>query len=152
MNLCQLYDEYCHAVLDPRISYEGMKLDYESDFTLAEFLESSKNDLHTYYDTHYANQHSAPSLTIDLTTETPVFKSKPVATPSHSPQKNFTSRFHRKTKVAVDELEEYFKLPAEDFETCNPVHWWMGRRAQFPNLFWLARDLLCIPGEQFFMR
>ena len=22
----------------------------------------------------------------------------------------------------------------------------MGRQAQFPNLFWFARDLLCIPG------
>ncbi|KAF8801335.1 hypothetical protein BYT27DRAFT_7115405 [Phlegmacium glaucopus] len=25
----------------------------------------------------------------------------------------------------------------------------MGRRAQFPNLFCLARDILCIPGELF---
>jgi hypothetical protein len=134
------------AVLDPRILYEGMKLDYESDSSLAEFLESSKQDLRTYYETHYANQHSAPSLTIDLTTQTsPV--SRPTVTSPHSPQKNFTSRFRRKAKVAVDELEKYFKLPAEDFETCNPVHWWMGRRAQFPNLFWLARDLHCIPGK-----
>jgi hypothetical protein len=135
----------CFPVLDPRISYKGMKLDYESDSLLAEYLESSKKDLHTFYETHYANQHSAPSLTIDLATETPV--SRPTGTPLRSPQKNFTSRFHRKTKVAVDEIEEYFKLPAEDFETCNPVHWWMGRHAQFPNLFWLAHDLLCIPGK-----
>jgi hypothetical protein len=65
----------------------------------------------------------------------------------HSPQKNFTARFKRKTKVVVDELEEYFKLEPEDFDLCNPIQWWMGRRAQFPNLFWLARDILSIPGS-----
>ncbi|KIL54206.1 hypothetical protein M378DRAFT_92970 [Amanita muscaria Koide BX008] len=72
----------------------------------------------------------------------------PTAPPrSGSPQKNFTSRFQWKARVAVNELNEFFKLPQEDFETCNPIHWWMGRRAQFPNLFWLARDILCIPGS-----
>jgi hypothetical protein len=29
----------------------------------------------------------------------------------------------------------------------RPIQWWMGRRAQFPNLFRL--DILCIPGELF---
>ena len=48
--------------------------------------------------------------------------------------------------MVINELEEYFNLPPEDFETCNPIHWWMGRHAQFPNLFWFAQDILCIPG------
>ena len=142
--LYQLRDR-CFPVLDPWISYEGMKLNYENDLQLAEYLQFSKKDLHTYYESHYANQHSAPSQMIDLTSQTVV--SSAIATSSHSPQKNFTSHFHRKTKAVVDELEEYFKLPAEDFESCNPIHWWMGRRAQFQNLFWLTRDLLCIPGK-----
>jgi len=63
------------------------------------------------------------------------------------PQKSFTARYRRKDRSSVNELEEYFKLPAEDFDTCNPIHWWMGRRVQFPNLFRLARDILCIPGS-----
>jgi len=37
-----------------------MKLDYENDSQLAEYLELSKKDLHTYYESHYANQHLAP--------------------------------------------------------------------------------------------
>jgi hypothetical protein len=64
-----------------------------------------------------------------------------------SPSKvNFTSRYKKKDRVLRDELEEYFRLPCEDFDGCKPVQWWVGRRAQFPNLYCLARDLLTIPG------
>ena len=35
----------------------------------------------------------------------------------------------------------------EDFEACNPIHWWIGQWAQFPNLFCMACDILSIPGE-----
>jgi hypothetical protein len=51
--------------------------------------------------------------------------------------------------MSINELKEYFKLPAEDFDACNPIHWWVGWQAQFPNLFCLACDILCIPGESF---
>jgi hypothetical protein len=129
-------------VLDPRISYEGMKLDYAEDELLAAYLESSKGNLYEYYKTHYADKHSAPS---QMTDSMPG-PSADASAPPRSPQKNFTSRFQRKAKAAINELDEFFKLPQEDFETCNPIHWWIGRRAQFPNLFWLARDILCIPG------
>ena len=64
--------------------------------------------------------------------------------PPHSPQKNFTSHFQQKAKAAINELDEFFKLPQEDFKTCNPIYWWFGHHAQFPNLFWLAQDILCI--------
>jgi len=64
-----------------------------------------------------------------------------------SPQKCFTARYRRRENVTVNELEEYFKLLPEDFEKCDPIKWWVGRRAQFPNLFRLARDILCIPGS-----
>ena len=47
--------------------------------------------------------------------------------------------------MAINELEEYFKFPAEDFDACNPIH----LRAQFLNLFFLSRDILCIPGQSF---
>jgi hypothetical protein len=66
-----------------------------------------------------------------------------------SPQKSFTAWYRRKEKPSINELEEYFKLPAEDFNACNPIQWWMGWRAQFPYLFHLACDILCIPGELF---
>jgi hypothetical protein len=72
-------------------------------------------------------------------------QSAPIA--AGSPQKSFTARYHRKEKPSVNELEEYFKLPAEDFDAYNPIRWWIGHRAQFPNLFCMARDILCISGE-----
>jgi hypothetical protein len=51
-----------------------------------------------------------------------------------SPQKNFMSHFQQKAKTAINELDEFFNLSQEDFDTCNPTHWWMGCCAQFPNL------------------
>jgi hypothetical protein len=49
----------------------------------------------------------------------------------------------------IDELEEFFKLPLEDFKNCDPIQWWAGRRTQFPNLSRFARDILSIPGMSF---
>jgi hypothetical protein len=64
-----------------------------------------------------------------------------------SPSKvSFTARYKRKDNWDRDELSEYFKLPHEDWELCNPLQWWVGRQAQFPRLFCLARNLLAIPG------
>jgi hypothetical protein len=42
---------------------------------------------------------------------------------------NFTARYKKRTNVATDGFEEYLKLPQEDFELCNPIQWWAGRRA-----------------------
>ncbi|GLB44045.1 putative protein dimerization activity [Lyophyllum shimeji] len=44
------------ALLDPRISYEGLKNDYASDPELSEYLETSKKNLYAYFDAHYANK------------------------------------------------------------------------------------------------
>jgi len=64
-----------------------------------------------------------------------------------SPTKvNFTARYQKKDRLEVDELEEYYKLPREDFDSCNPLQWWRGRRAQFPNLYRLVCDVFSIPG------
>jgi hypothetical protein len=46
-----------------------------------------------------------------------------------------------------DELEKFYKLPQEDFDTCDPIQWWSGHHSQFPNLSHLAQDILVIPGE-----
>jgi hypothetical protein len=129
-------------VLDPRISYEGMRADYEDDILLSDHLERSKSRLLDYFNENYANTVSSrtpPSL------PGPPVRSAPTIV--GSPQKSFTARYRRKEKTSINELEEYFKLLAEDFDACNPIQWWTGRRAQFPNLFCMARDILCIPGE-----
>ena len=44
---------------------------------------------------------------------------------SRSPQKNFTARFQRK-RTSPDELLEFWSLPQEDFETIDPLQWWLG--------------------------
>jgi hAT family C-terminal dimerisation region len=127
-------------VLDPWISYEGMKIDFTDDSMLSEHLERSKSNLFIYFHDHYAPISTPPSIASLSAQTLPIMG---------SPQHSFTARYRRKEKASINELEEYFKLPAEDFDTCNPIQWWMGRRAQFPNLFRLARDILCIPGELF---
>jgi hypothetical protein len=133
-------------VLDPRISYDGMKLDYEDDISLTEYLQSAKLSLHIYFSKHYAGKNVAPSHASFTHSPTTVAQSHL----DSSPQKvNFTARYRKAPQASVNELEEYFKLPREDFETCNPIKWWLGRRSQFPNLFILARDLLAIPGKLF---
>jgi hypothetical protein len=121
-----------------------MKLDYEDDITLSEYLESAKLLLHSYFSDNYAGKHAAPSQGVFAGPSTLVARSHL----DSSPQKiNFTARYQKQPRASVDELEEYFKLPREDFESCDPIRWWLGRRSQFPNLFALARDLLAIPGE-----
>ena len=123
-------------MLDPRISYEGMKVDYDDDPMLSDHLEQSKAALFDYFNENYTN------TSVLVPTPTSV-QSKPTV---GSPQKSFTSRYRRKEKSSINELEEYFRLPAEDFDACNPIQWWSGRQAQFPNLYSLACDILCIPG------
>ncbi|KAF8237951.1 hypothetical protein L208DRAFT_1245147, partial [Tricholoma matsutake] len=70
-----------------------------------------------------------------------------------SPQKSFMAQYCRKEEPSVNELKEYFKLPAEDFDACNQfMGGWVDELrscpyAWFPNLFHLACDILCIPGS-----
>jgi hAT family C-terminal dimerisation region len=116
-----------------------MKVDYADDPTLSDHLEESKTKLIDYFNENYAN-----ATVLAPSSAPPVYvQSAPTV---GSPQKSFTARYRRKEKTYINELEEYFKLPAEDFDSCNPIRWWIGRQAHFPNLYCLARDILCIPG------
>jgi hypothetical protein len=65
---------------------------------------------------------------------------------SDSPQKCFTACYRRRENIMVNELEKYFKLLPENFKKYDPIKWWVSCHAQFPNLFHLAHDILCIPG------
>ena len=48
--------------------------------------------------------------------------------------------------MIVNELDEFYKLPCEDFDSCKPLEWWLGRRSQFPNLYRLVCNIFSIPG------
>lgn len=109
------------TVLDPRISYDRLKSDFEHDPDLLEHLEDCRTRLHDHFQLYYANKHSgvrhppAPLSSASMTR------------PKGSPQKDFTSRYRYQSRAAIDELHEYFKLPGEDFDLCDPVQWWFGR-------------------------
>ena len=131
-------------VLDPRILYEGLKTDYAQDADLLADLEKAKSALHTFYHDNYSTFTSSTDKHSQSVT-TPVIQNR-------SPQKvDFTARYKRTNRWVSDELEDYFKLGQEDFDACRPLDWWLGRRAQFPNLYRLARDILAIPGELFLL-
>jgi len=138
-------------VLDPHISYDTLKDKFNNDFTMLNQLEDSKTKLRAHFNTKYMSSptssgsawlSSTPSssmlsMTLDSTHTT--------SQTNGSPQKNYTARFQQK-RAAVDELSEFWNLEQEDFENCNPVQWWYGRHAQFPNLYRLVHDILSIPG------
>jgi hypothetical protein len=132
-------------VLDPRISYDGMRHDYSDDPDLLQYLENTMMDLRAHYDDHYARDRDTLAATQHSSNE-PTRKGSSV--PDSSPSKlNFTSRYKREERLDRDELAEYFKLQREDWDAVNPLQWWVERRAQFPCLYKLARDLLTIPGK-----
>ena len=126
-------------VLDPRISYDRICEDYADDQDLLIYLESTKSMLHIHYIEHYSSRAGSLSQSTGNSVQSTMS--------DESPSKvNFTSQYKKKDTLLRDELEEYFKLPCEDFDRCKPLEWWVGWRAQFPNLYCLARDIFSIPG------
>jgi hypothetical protein len=132
------------VVLDPRISYEGLKHDFRHDDDLLSDLEDAKTKLDEYFRRNYADRVS--SAPVQSTSSAPV---QSTSTIRPSPQKDFTQRYRVQPRAVLDELRDYYSLPREDFKTCDPVQWWFARKAQFPNLYCLARDIFTIPGEFF---
>lgn len=138
-------------VLDPRIFYEALKDEFNDDFTMLNQLEDSKTKLQAHFNAKYmSSQASSGCARLSSTPSSSMLSvtSDSMHTTSQtngSPQKNYTARFQRK-RAAVDELSEFWNLGQEDFEKGNPVQCWYGRRAQFPNLYRLARDIFSIPG------
>lgn len=125
------------SLLDPRISYCGLLADCGDDLDARAHLETAKESLYTHFRANYDKLLLAPT--------TPV---APTSTIKRSPQEvDFTSRYRNLPQAFTDEVQEYFKLPREDFDTCDPLQWWAGRRSQFPNLSCFARDILSIPGS-----
>ena len=136
-------------VLDPHISYDALKEEFNNDSTMLNQLEDSKAKLRAHFNAKYMSSlTSSGSLSSTPSSSMLSVTSDSTHTTSQtnsSPQKNYMAKFQRK-RAAVDELSEFWNLKQEDFEKCNPVQWWYGRRAQFPNLYHLVRDLFSIPG------
>jgi hypothetical protein len=95
-----------------------------------------RRQLITHYELYYAPVGSS----------TPLEPVVPARTSNGSPIRDFMARFKTATRSPCEELEEYFKLPPQDF-SCNPLHWWRAHSVQFPNLSRLACDILSILGS-----
>ena len=123
-------------MLDPRISYQGLIANCSDDPMLKADIDYAKMQLESHYfcapcPFPTTAPHPSISQQCDL-----------------SPQRvNFTSWFKQHISATQNELDEYFKLSQEDFDTCDPLKWWAGHCAQFPNLSHFACDLLGIPGK-----
>ena len=50
-------DLIINTVLDPQISYGGMKADYADDQALSEYLKDSKSKLFGYFNENYMKSH-----------------------------------------------------------------------------------------------
>ena len=124
---------YTSAVLDPRITYEGLKLDFANNPRLLADLERSKELLEEFYDNNYAMSpvHSEN------------FDDSHLIDPH---MLDFTSHYSSIDAEVVNELEEYFKTKRKDFKKCNPLRWRRSQHKDWPNLYCLACDILCIPG------
>jgi len=131
-----------------------LKEEFDGDTTLLSQLEAAKLNLRSHFNIKYSlPQVPAGSTRLSSTPSSSMLSvtSESTSTASNatnSPQNNFTARFQRR-RATVDELTEFWNLSQEDFQSCDPVKWWYGRRAQFPNLYRLARDILSIPGILF---
>jgi hypothetical protein len=91
-----------------------MKIDFANNVMLSKHLEESKLNLFIYF--HDNCTHAAISTPPSVAS--PSDQTSPIM---GSPQKSFTARYCRKEKAPINELEEYFKLPTEDFNACDPV-------------------------------
>ena len=125
--------------------YSGLKDDYQDDITLLSYLDDAKKLLTTHFHQYYANK--VQSSKKNLSDESVTANANSAGSKNKEPKFNFTARYSRKDRQMFDELEEYLKLHPEDFSSCHPFQWWHGRRAQFPNLYHLATDVLSIPGN-----
>ena len=125
------------VVLDPWISYSGLLADCGDDLKAHSHLEATKTHLHNHFCANYNQTPSVPIVSIASTSTT-----------NSSLQKvDFTSHYWNLPQAYMDEVQEYFKLPWKNFNTCNPLQWWAGCHSQFPNLSQFARDVLSIPGQ-----
>jgi hypothetical protein len=135
-------------VLDPRINYKALLDDHGEDQEQLDFIEERKRDLESHYSLYYAGKVSMAAKALSPSAPTATNLRRTSSGLIASPEKiNFTARYAVRRPVGErNELEEYFRLIPEVWSECDPVKWWASRRAQFPNLYHLARDLMTIPG------
>ena len=129
------------SVLDPRISYKTLKEEFWDDAILTTNLEFAKDSLSDHYHAFYAS-------TATVTTQESTLTQTPV--PDSPENIDFTSCYQKRhaSSSIQDEIQEYFWITSvpEPLNQVDPIQWWYTRWEQFPNLYCLAHNVLCIPG------
>ena len=135
------------AVLDPRVTYEGLKrqaLRGEDPGRREDYLKQinyAVDSLREYYLENYVLPTSA--LLSNPADNTPKVSNTP------KPFDFFAIYASSTTMSPTDELDQYVLLPPLGFgkQSCDPISWWKSNVNQYPNLVQLARDILSIPGS-----
>ncbi|KAF7341381.1 Transposase-like protein [Mycena venus] len=110
------------TLLDPRLSYTGLREDYVNDPELLAGLEKSKAALEVHFKVHYANSQQPSAL-----------EAQAEHSPAGSPVKfNIFRRYGASatpTAISQNELEDYFRLTSipEPFEDTDPLQWWQSQ-------------------------
>ena len=119
--------------VDPQISYSGLLAGCSEYLLPRAHLESAKAGPHLCFRAKYNKPLPPPMVNF--------------CNWQLSPESSFYGSPPKPTQAFTDKIQEYFRVPHENFDTCDPSQWWAGRRSQFPNLSRFARDLLAIPAE-----
>lgn len=132
------------VVLDPRISFKSLAKDYEREPDLLADIHKSKSDMADFFKLEY------PGSEESNTPSAPASALPPLA--DGSPQKiDFLSRYTSTStagNVNRDELDEYYRITMQPVDfSVDPLEWWHARREQFPRLYRMTCDILCIPGN-----
>ena len=137
------------AVLDPRISMQGLLRDLSQDDDADSEIQHlclCRAQLETHYRTYYIPKAS--------TTGEPAVTST-TRTSSSAPKSRFDISTRYSTSTATldpnDELSQYFLLNPEDAIRLqiDPLKWWKTNQDRFPHLSRLARDIFTIPGNRY---
>jgi len=77
------------------------------------YLETTKEHLCAHFCAKYNKPLPEPAAPVTSTSAV-----------NSSPQKvDFTSSYQNLPQAFTDEVQEYFKLPRENFDTCDPLQW-----------------------------
>lgn len=123
------------AMLDPRIKYDGLLLDCTDEpGTTEDDLAASRAALKEYMEANYKALE-------------PASNAPSAQAPAATGRISFVARYATQVQRSVDEVDEFFRLPQEDWEPTDPIQWWHARLKIFPRLARMALDILSIPGS-----
>jgi hypothetical protein len=128
----------CATIIDPRLNlvyYREAKPGKNKYKTLGESPETIDNRVshhHDIFKSFYDNSYRPSAVVI-----TPAMHDAPVIGPALP--------FFKKARgnETQDELERYFNIPLAAHST-DPIQWWCHHKSEFPSLYKMAMDLLCI--------